>query len=161
MFVAYGNYPDWTLERAIRAVEARDVVKLEAAIDWPRVRSGLKSDFIAPALIEKTATGDGFAALGAAIGMNLVNTMIDNMVSAQMLIDRANETDFANHWRKAAMDGRFLSVTTYGVDISPASRPHMRATLIMEMQGLEWRIVRLLPSPEMIADLKAEVATTK
>ena len=153
-FVGYARYPALAFERAIRAVEQKDVVKLEAVIDWPRVRAGLKADFIAPAFAGNAASGDGFAALGAAIGINLVNAMIDNLVSAQMLIAKTDSNEFVARWRKAAVDGRFLTMTAYGIDVWPPDQPAMRATLILELQGVEWRIVRLLPSQDLIAALR-------
>jgi hypothetical protein len=152
----YYFYPKWTLDRAVTAVEKGDVILLESIVDWQRVRSGLKADFVAPALANMPNDQSGFGILGAAIGANLANTLVDSMVSAPVIIDRARNGDFVERWRRAAAtNGRFVSLTTYAVDIAPPDRPDLRAALILELQGVEWRIVRLLPSAEMIKELKA------
>lgn len=69
------------------AAVAGDEAELDARIDFPSVREGLKEDLLAQMASEMAASGenDGMEAFGAALGMAFVGPMIDGMVTPEFI----------------------------------------------------------------------------
>ncbi|EHP38684.1 hypothetical protein OR16_36242 [Cupriavidus basilensis OR16] len=76
--------PYWTLYQMRSAIETRDADKFSRYVDYPALRESLKAQLTlslqqklgAPAL-----QNTPFAGIGQAIGLAVINTMIDTMVS--------------------------------------------------------------------------------
>jgi DUF2939 family protein len=146
--VAAGHfvYPYWTVQRIERAVHDQDIATLDALIDWPQVRAGLKND-TRGFMLAKTgaATGTGFEALGTMFGLTFVDTMIDGSVSAQALV---NLPAIGRSISENVVDQGFVTPTTFRLSVLVKE---VKFSLVLEMSGLSWRITRVVWSPEVIA----------
>ena len=149
-------YPEYTLRRIERAISERDVLTLERLIDWPQLRTGIKADFVGPALAQK-ATEGGMGALGAALGASLVNNMVDNMVNAALLVQRASDSATRVALFERYEGGRFISVGYFVADFRAPDAPPF--SFLLELQGTTWRVTRVVPSPEM-RDVLVKTATS-
>lgn len=144
----YYVYPQWTMQRIERAVAERDVVTLEALIDWPRLREGIKADVLGPTLVQASGQDKtGWSAAGAALGAAMMNTMIDSMVSASMLVQRPEAIKEGRKLSDALIGHRFATPAAYVMDFKIPDVPGF--SLLMELQGATWRVTRLVPSAEM------------
>lgn len=78
----YWASPQYTLHQMKMAAEAGDSDKLASYIDFPSVRTSLKEEMKAQAAAEMMKTENkGFARLGAAFAMSMVDGMVDGMVT--------------------------------------------------------------------------------
>ncbi|MGO4809423.1 DUF2939 domain-containing protein [Cupriavidus sp. 2MCAB6] len=84
--VAASSYasPYWALYQMRSAIEARDADKFSRYVDYPALRESLKAQLNLS--LQQKLGGTGlqnmpFAGIGQAIGLAVINTMIDTMVS--------------------------------------------------------------------------------
>lgn len=77
----YWGSPRYTLHQMRAAAEAGDTDKLATYIDFPSLRSSVKEELKAKAAAEMTKQSDGMAAFGAALAMNMIDGMVDGMIS--------------------------------------------------------------------------------
>lgn len=80
--VAYAVYPHLALYRLGQALRAQDVDAIEAKVDWPKLRQGIKDDVNA-ALVDKVKPeeGDELAAFGIALAGKLASPVVDAAVT--------------------------------------------------------------------------------
>ena len=86
---AYWAYPNWTLVRLSEAYQARDQSTLEALIDWPVVRAGIKSDIRGEILKDQFRETSIGSALGTVLGTSYLDNVIDGLISPSRLIASA------------------------------------------------------------------------
>ncbi|MDW3683020.1 DUF2939 domain-containing protein [Cupriavidus sp. CV2] len=76
--------PYWAIYQMRSAIEARDADKFSRYVDYPALRESLKAQ-LTLSLQQKLGTpalqNTPFAGIGQAIGLAVINTMIDTMVS--------------------------------------------------------------------------------
>lgn len=78
--------PAWTLSQMASAAKERDAEELAEYVDFPRLRESAKSQVKAHLAAEMMKQeGDGFAALGMAIGMQMVDPMIEAMFTPETM----------------------------------------------------------------------------
>ena len=88
---AIAAYWYWSPHMALRSMRsaavAGDVDELSQFVDYPKLRESMKGQFKArmAKTIGEAGEKSGFAALGAMIGMAMVDQMIDAMVRPEML----------------------------------------------------------------------------
>jgi Protein of unknown function (DUF2939) len=164
LYIAYPYLTLWRIERAIRH---QDAVTLEALVDWPRVREGIKvrvlSEMSEKAVADLMIGSTGAAALGSAVGTalaaKLVDTIVDGFVSSQGLFQLAEKgaVSLAElQLREFVTYAFFITATQFRVDFENARiAPIQRLTLVMSFSGLEWKVTSLIiPKEAVIAGVR-------
>ncbi len=101
---SYAAYPYVTLCRLGLALRAGDAMGLQALVDWPSVREGIKEDICDLALDEPNE-GTGLRPFGASFVRGIASSAIDRAVTAEALVAVAGApaepgigTDVAVDW---------------------------------------------------------------
>ncbi|HEX8214868.1 MAG TPA: DUF2939 domain-containing protein [Allosphingosinicella sp.] len=84
----YFGSPRWTLWQMSRAAEARDSEKLAAYIDFPTLRETTREQMKAQLAAKARQGGgadDGFGALGAMMGLAMIDPMIDGLLTPETM----------------------------------------------------------------------------
>ncbi len=85
---AYWYYSPYLVMRSIAAAaKAKDADKFNESVDYPRLRESLKGQFSAQmAKVVGEQSGSPFGALGAMVGMAMVNQLLDAFVRPEMVM---------------------------------------------------------------------------
>ncbi len=155
---AYYAYPFWIASKLAHAVAVRDRDALEAYVDFPRVREGLKADLnaqlLAGALADNTHPG---AALGGAIatllGPKVVETMVDALVTpaglvtalaGQAAVTGHDANDIEKKIRENVRSAGFIAVDRFAIALGDAGEPEDHwARVVLSLSGLTWRVTSL------------------
>jgi hypothetical protein len=159
---AYYLYPYWTLINLQDAIRNKDTTALEALIDWPQVRAALKSDLRAgitaaqPTASNAEAAG---AALGTVLGAAYLDTLVDGYVSAAGMTQRIDPDAALGLIGKRG----FVSPTMFFIDcdIPRDAPPAYKITILMQLSGLSWRVVRILVPWEALKTTDSESAVLR
>lgn len=120
----YWYYSPYLSINAMRdAAQAKDADAFNDKVDYPKVRENLKGQLSAVMAEQmgSTSNGDnGFAALGAMLGMAMINQMVDAFIRPEMVM-------------RSMQNGEFKPVPTLGKD-KPAGEP--------EPQKVQWTLER-------------------
>jgi Protein of unknown function (DUF2939) len=170
-FVAlYIAYPYHTLQRLEDALETGDQVTLEALIDWPSLRDGLKDDLntmATRALAEQAGPGgDPEAALGMGIAAMFMPVLVQRAVDAYVtpasiatLMRReaatgpaADDGPRADDWRFEVHRAYFAGPASFRFEFSNPDDPRPEPAIgVLALQGLRWRLTRLiLPIEDLV-----------
>lgn len=153
--------PILAFQQLRRAAEAGDREQLEALVDFPAVREGLKSQVDSRAIkLARKAQGLGLPGtligkLGAAIGDRAVDRVVTPDGLAELV--RSGEVPGRRHrdpdpgadagaapGRKAVVSYGYLSPDRFKASVAPAREPSFAVGFIMDRQGLfSWRVVRI------------------
>lgn len=94
----YWYYSPYLSIQAMRdAAQAKDADAFNDQVDYPKVRENLKAQLSAKMVDSLGTTGNadnGFAALGAMLGMAMINPMVDAFVSPEMVMRSMQQGDF-------------------------------------------------------------------
>lgn len=86
--------PYLTLKSMKAAAQANDADAFNDKVDYPRVRESLKGQMSAMMAEKLGSQGNGSAALGAMLGMALVNQMVDTLVRPELVMRSMQEGKF-------------------------------------------------------------------
>ncbi len=159
---AYVAYPYATAYLLREALAAGDQAELVRLIDFPRVRAGLKRDL--PAIVRNKMIRESegwFAQLGAEIAMGLSPALLARQIDSKMtpasVIDlvvapgakAGRERDptaiRAELQRKLRTMG-FVAPAVFEIEIGEPNEPPARwITLRLTIDGLMWRVTRIVP----------------
>ncbi|HEV2551559.1 MAG TPA: DUF2939 domain-containing protein [Stellaceae bacterium] len=145
----YAVYPYWTLYRLDQALETHDTLRLDAMIDWPRLRRNLRDDMVAAAtarLLPNDAEArnrfgtDLLTAWGAA----LIDAATRGLLTSDALATLYDERRRAGapsllHAIRLAL---FRSPTRFDVDVETGRDDRMRFEMTLESGA--WRVTRLV-----------------
>jgi len=150
LFVAvagwYFGSPRWTLYQMQSAAETKDADRLSGYIDFPALRASLKEQMKAKMAVElvKAKDDNPFAALGAALAVNMVDGMVDGMVTPS-----AMREVFAN---APAPEERKIGVRVKNLEFEREGLSEFRlvnredksgASLIFKRDGLGWKLAEI------------------
>jgi hypothetical protein len=161
----YFASPAWTLRQMATAAEAGDAERLGAYVDFPAVRESTKSQLKAQLVGEMAGRNtQGFEALGAMIAMQMIDPMVDAIVTPEAMktaFARRGKTDAApgvpsggapSGASSAASGGRSpfsvpenAEIVREGLDrftLRDKTRPD-GGGLLFERRGLGWRLIRV------------------
>lgn len=129
----YWYYSPYLSLKAMRdAAQAKDADAFNDKVDYPKVRESLKGQMSALMAEKMGSTGNadnGFAALGAMLGMAMVNQMVDAFVRPEMIM-------------RSMQSGEFKPVPTLGKE-KPAGEPESKkVTWTLERKGTNKVIAR-------------------
>jgi hypothetical protein len=142
------------------AAQARNAEKLSSYVDYPKVRESVKSQLkAAMAAKMMEGSGNGFEALGMAIGMQMMDPMIDTMISPEGLqagFAKASSADQQKGKQAAPFalgEGDSYEIERDGLDAfrvvikDPKEEPTF---LNFERRGLGWVLAGVkMPSPKL------------
>lgn len=172
-YVASPFVAAWSIREAIRN---GDGAYLEAKVDWPRVKTSLKSSMTTYALGEQAphdgtpASEAGMAArpglwqrIKTAYGRRVVASMVDSMVTPaglpRLLAYRKSFNEkvrgipdereafslserVLRSWKRV-LRAEFLTPARFAMEMRDKVVPHRSYAGILELQGLDWRLVHL------------------
>ncbi len=150
LLVLLGGYlvlsPYWALKGLQAAIERRDAAALEQYVDFPRVRESLKADLNAAMVKElEKAQDDPFMALGMIFAGGLVQALVDALLTPEGLASLGTGKDPG----QASLE----EVRQWRLKLQGLSRAYVhhkddpQTGLVMERQGLRWRVVRIVYTP--------------
>jgi hypothetical protein len=137
--------PLWTLHEMQSAARKGDAKELSEYIDYPAVRESLKSQFRRQLLQEAAKSKEGgFAALGSAFALALVNPVLDATVTPEGM-----EAAFAHRNLVPAEAGPKLPNTPSDPVVHREGLSHFtvsdkdpnKGSLLFERSGLGWKLV--------------------
>jgi len=166
MATAIGWYfvsPTWTLHQMASAARAKDADRLSAYIDFPKLRDTTKAQLKAQASA-RIASGNskGFEALGLMIGVSMIDTMIDGILTPQGIAAM-----FANVPADSA-PGQNQAKKPFGIDANNREvvrvglnqfRLHDKRAhgsdgdLVFERHGLGWELAEIIV-PQNLMDTR-------
>ena len=156
--VAYVAYPYVTLYRLGSAIQSADATTLEALVDWPAVREGIKEDVCdlgtdAPG----PKTGTSLPPFGASFVRGIASNSIDKSITPQALLAASTSSLPAKEPARAPQGADvhvnwafFDSPTTFLVSL----RAHGQAEPIkleLDLQHGAWRVQRVWLPAELLA----------
>jgi Protein of unknown function (DUF2939) len=151
--VSYGAYPYVTLYRLGHAIRSGDATALQALVDWPAVREGLKEDICDRAIDEPEAKAPKqLPPFGAGFVRGIAANAIDTRVTPQALASAAQQTEPAlPSGEPVHVAWAFFSAPTeFTVDLRAKGRP-VPIRLQMELRDGEWRVTRVWLPPLLLA----------
>jgi hypothetical protein len=160
---AYIAYPYISLWRLQSAIKQRDAVTLDTLVDWPQLRTSIKTTLMAEMADKITKTEGGMAGVGAAVGTTLgakfIETVLDSVVSSQGLFRLAEQSGAPKTEPLKYMTWAFfVSPTTFRIDFeNPDVEKRPRVTLVMTLTSAEWK-VSALSIPASVLSENAELA---
>jgi hypothetical protein len=139
--------PYWTLRQMQSAAQKGDARKFSEYVDYPAVRQDLKGEFRRAILKEAAASkqNGGFAVLGSAFALALINPLIDTMVTPEGL-----EAAFA-HRKQVAATGKVAKLPEAPADplierdglerFTVHDKDPSKGSLVFARYGLGWKLV--------------------
>lgn len=146
----YWASPSLAMRNLREAAISGDRDDLSSRVDFPAVRESLKSQFKTAMVTEMAKSKDnsnGFAALGAALAMSLVDPLIDAMVSPEGMKKMVESGKFAKPGDNDQPSGpqSEWQIERKGFDrftATPKTADGSKVpTLIFHRDGLGWKLV--------------------
>lgn len=165
LLAAYAAYPYLALYRLGEALRARDLDAVEAKVDWPKLRRGIKDDVNAAVVAKvKPEEGDALAAFGIALAGKLASPVVDAAVTpagvaAVASADRPTLTTLATQVYVSNSADRSLprlvqsgfgGLTAFEATVMPrgATAESDAIRLRFDLEGDYWMLTRIhLPLP--------------
>jgi hypothetical protein len=152
---AYVVYPFWTLEQIGGALEAKDSDAAAPFIDWTKVRDGLRAD-VGMLMMQAgpgKAESPGMQAISRAIGTVVTDRMVDTLVSPaglQRVLKASSELH--KHVEPKLVWARFSTPTILRFQVKPVPEAELVLTGTLELQGVTWRVTRIVVPEEITRD---------
>lgn len=153
----YWASPSLAMRNLRDAAISGDRDDLNSRVDFPVVRESLKSQFKTAMMTEMAKQKDansGFAALGAALAMSLVDPFVDAMVSPEGMKKMVENGKFAKpgDTDQSSDTAPEWQIERKGLDrftASPKTADGSKApTLVFHRDGLGWKLVDVVvPAP--------------
>jgi hypothetical protein len=152
--VGYVAYPYVTLYRLGSAIRGADAATLEALVDWPAVREGIKEDVCdLAAEAPGPKTGRELPQFGASFMRGITSSAIDQAVTPQALLAATStlpESHPSPRGAEVHVNWAFFdSPTTFMVSLQPQG-PSDPVKLEMDLKGGEWRVQRVWLPADML-----------
>jgi DUF2939 family protein len=158
-YVAYAS-PYFTIARVQRAAQRGDVEAMNSHIDYPAVRGNLKAWMkagIAAQMADKLAQEqmeNPFAKAGSALGMMLVDKMIDPLVDSRITPEALRPVIAGHPYPGEDMDSQmsYEAYDRFAVKYWSRTDPEKQTTLVWRRSGLTWKLSEVrMPIPQQKA----------
>jgi hypothetical protein len=156
---AYVAYPYITLYRLSQAIRQGDAPSLEAMVDWPAVREGIKED-ICDLVIDQpqeAKAGGQLPPFGSGFVRGITGNAVDARVTPQGLMAVATEEPAQRQDAASAVRvswAFFASPAEFVVDLrAPWQAEPIRVQ--MEFREGAWRVTRVWLPPELLTQANA------
>lgn len=137
--VGYWYYsPYISIKQMQRAAAAHDADAFSSHVDYPKIRESIKGQ-MATAIADKMGPTEntGFAALGTAIGMAFIGTMVDTMVRPEFIMKAMEEGKY--DIKQNVAKGGGIQIRTLGVGYSAQRiRPSDRVSKNIRLRKTTW-----------------------
>lgn len=153
----YGIYPYVTLYRLGQAIRNGDATRLEAMVDWPSVREGIKEDICDFVVDEpQHARDDGrLPPFGTGFIRGIATNAVDKRVTPEALVAAAqgpNATDVPDAAVQVTW-AFFASPSAFVVDLSAPGQPEP-IRLQLDLRDGAWQVTRVWLPPELLNHAK-------
>jgi hypothetical protein len=148
--------PWWTLRQMAAAARAHDADKLSGYIDYPALRESSKAQIKAQMTARLASeSGNGFEKLGMMIGLTMVDTMIDGMLTpegmaAMFAADKAKAGAQAQAGpapkKPMGLDANNREIVRDGLNgfrLHEKGKAGQDGDLIFERHGLSWKLAKI------------------
>lgn len=158
--IAYAAYPYVTLYRLGIAIRSADAETLEALVDWPSVREGIKEDICDLVVDDPAAKGSSdLPPFGASFMRGIASNTIDQAVTPQALLAATASVPPKPVQPERGADVHvnwafFDSPTTFQVSLRAPGQAEP-ITLEMDLNGGLWRIKRVWLPTELLTNQPA------
>lgn len=144
--------PWWTLRDMRAAAEARDAGALARHVDFPALRDSLKSELAAAMIAAAASEHEELSALGAALGLAMLDPVVDGMVSPKglRLLFAAEPPRGGEATPVAGLAARDVAIDREGFSTFRVTRVDDPAAgaLVFRRSGYVWRLAAVdLPDP--------------
>ena len=153
--VGYGAYPYVTLYRLDNAIHTGDAATLQALVNWPAVREGIKEDICDNVADNPEATShDGkLPAFGASFVRGIAASSVDQQVTAEGLVGMTHHQAAGPATYGGAMTVNwafFADPTDFAVDVdAPGQQGSIRMQMSLTNAG--WKVTRIWLPPALLA----------
>jgi hypothetical protein len=152
--VGYAAYPYMTLYRLGHAIHTGDASTLQALVDWPAVREGIKEDICDNVAANPAVTGDNgkLPAFGASFVRGIAGSAVDQQVTAAGLVGMTHHHPAGAATRGAAMQvtwAFFHDPIDFIVSLhAPGELAPIR--LRMSLKDATWQVTRIWLPPTLL-----------
>jgi Protein of unknown function (DUF2939) len=157
--VAYAAYPYVTLYRLGHAIHSGDATTLQALVDWPAVREGIKEDICDHVADDpdETAHDGKLPAFGASFVRGIAANHVDQQVTAEGLVGMTQHRtgEVVTHGAAVHVNWAFFhDPTDFIVSLdTPGQNGPIR--LRMSLQDATWQVTRIWLPPAMLEEANA------
>ncbi len=157
--VGYVAYPYVTLYRLGHAIRSGDAATLQALVDWPAVREGIKEDicdYVADDP-EATASAGKLPAFGASFVRGIAANVVDQQVTAEGLVDMTlHQSDgMATHGAAVQVNWAFFHDPTDFIVSLDAPGQQEPIKLLMSLKDATWQVTRIWLPPALLLHANA------
>lgn len=157
--VGYAAYPYVTLYRLDQAIHTGDAATLQALVDWPAVREGIREDICdrLAADPEVTVSEGRLPAFGASFVRGISANAVDQEVTAEGLVAMTHHRADGTATRGAAVHVNwafFHDPIEFTVSLdAPGQRAPIK--LRMTLKDATWQVTRIWLPPALLAQANA------
>ncbi|HEY9092049.1 DUF2939 domain-containing protein [Parasphingorhabdus sp.] len=145
--VWYFASPSYALSNMRDAAISGDADELEEYIDFSSLRESMKTQVKAKMAVEMTKETDGLAGLGMALGMGLIDPMIDGLMTPEamraMMLQKPQDEVVSGkavaESEAPEWDIKRVSMSEFQVTVKPEKSTDSTPTLIFKRDGLSWK----------------------
>jgi hypothetical protein len=142
LLLAYAWFsPYLTLRGIQQAIQSNNPSALERYIDFPRVRESLKADLNRMLVEQASQDQSGFGALGLLFLAPLVDQLVNALITPAGLVSIGTGQELQEGSLEAVRDWRLKREGFSRALLHHKDNPS--EGLLMERQGLGWKVVRL------------------
>jgi hypothetical protein len=159
--LAYVVYPYVTIYRLGQAIQRGDAPALQAMVDWPAVREGIKED-ICDLVIDQPqqAQTDGkLPPFGAGFVRGIATNVVDRQVTPEALVAAAQQPAATEVTHGAAVQvswAFFAGPSAFLVDLStPGQSEPIR--LQMDLRNGAWHVTRVWLPPDLLGQANTRI----
>ena len=157
--VGYAAYPYLTLYRLGHAIHTGDAATLQALVDWPAVREGIKEDICDDVATDPqvTASDGRLPAFGASFVRGIAGKAVDQEVTAEGLVDMTQHQADGTATRGVAIHVDWAFFRDPIDFIVSFNAPGQRAPikLRMSLKDATWQVTRIWLPPALLAQANA------
>lgn len=143
----YFGSPYWTLRQMRAAAENRDAKELSSYIDYPSLRASLKEQMKARIGTEmgKRAEGDPFGAIGTVFAANMVDALVDGLVTPTAMREVFTNDPPAHAESGIEVRAQDLEMERVGFsEFHLINRDdHNGSSLVFKRDGMGWKMTEI------------------
>jgi hypothetical protein len=137
--------PLWTLHEMREAAQNGDAQKLSEYVDYPALREDIKEELRRSMMSEmEKQQNNGFAMLGSAFALALIDPLIDAMVTPEVveeMFDQAKRTRLPEKRPKLPQASSDPIIDRAGFDqFAVRDKDPTKGSLIFKRSGLSWKL---------------------
>jgi hypothetical protein len=152
---SYVAWPYWSAVQLRKSLEVGDAVAVSRRVDWPSLRDsmrGLLSAEMTRTMNTEDLKENPFGGLAMALGVSLVDRMVDAMVTPQGLVSLlgsknmkgADSPPQQRFLGEAVKSAGLVGLTRFEFEIGPPDSSESYFLGVMELRGVEWKLTQIM-----------------